>query len=115
MLRRMTGRTRLWRFLALSWAALQLASPALSSLADAGRATAGNPVAHVEATSSDACPLAHSPDCAMCRYLSGAASPPDASPAHAVPGATAAIPIDAGRDAGRVAFILPDCRAPPTT
>jgi hypothetical protein len=114
MLRRMTGHTRLWRFLALSWAALQLAAPAVSSLADARLAAAGNAIAHVEASSSDTCPLAHSPDCAMCRYLSGAASPADASPAPAVHGGAAAMPIDAGRDAGRVAVILPDCRAPPT-
>ena len=82
MLPRMTRRTSFARFLALLCAAVQLVSPGVSSIADGKFAgdNASAPVTHVEATTTDRCPVVHSPDCAVCRYLSGSAAkqPPTA-------------------------------------
>ena len=73
MLSSMRSRSVPLRLLALLWATLQLASPAAGAVADGqqfAKAGGGAPAAHVESTSSEACPVVHAPDCAMCRYLS---------------------------------------------
>ena len=71
----MKRRTTFVRFLALFWAALQLASPAVSAIADGKLASqnASGPATHVEATTTASCPVVHSPDCGVCRYLSASA------------------------------------------
>jgi hypothetical protein len=68
------------RALALLWAALQLVSPGASAIADGKLASqsASAPSTHVEATTTTACPVVHSPDCGVCRYLSTSASTPAA-------------------------------------
>jgi len=60
--------------LAMAFATLQLVSPALVVIADgtAIRGAVSESVAHVESASSESCPQIHNPDCALCRYLSGA-------------------------------------------
>lgn len=103
------------RFLSILWAVVQLTTPALSGLVDARLVeSAGNPVAHVEETSSAACPFVHPADCAICRYLSSAAPAPDGCDAAETTrehGGTLA----ASRQASPVlAVVLPDGRAPPT-
>ena len=110
----MTRHTPLLRVPALLLALLQLALPAASAVAD-GRiaARAGDPVAHVESTSSATCPVVHPPDCAVCRYLSAAAVPTAAAPdacalAPAVSGSLAA-----RRSGNGVLVGLPDSRAQP--
>lgn len=110
----MTERSPIRHGLALLLAALQLASPALSAVADAlFVARSGKPVAHVESTSAAGCPVVHSADCAVCRYLSSAAS---------IPGAVLDLTVDIQaieqrigdqRDASCVVVFLPDGRAPP--
>jgi hypothetical protein len=75
----MSRRTPLLRFLAILWAAVQLASPGFSAIADGKQSSdsASAPQTHIEATTSESCPVVHSPDCALCRYLThqaGAAS-----------------------------------------
>src|SRR5690349_15979516 len=73
------------RFFTLAWASLQLAAPAITSVAD-GRVTLNNasaPKTHVEATTSDKCPIVDSPDCGLCRYLSTSSANDAATPAFA--------------------------------
>jgi hypothetical protein len=74
----MTGHKGFARFLALVCATVQLASPGLSAIADGllARQNASQPLTHVESTTTATCPVVHPPDCAMCRYLSSAASLP---------------------------------------
>lgn len=74
---------------------------------------AGEPVSHVEATSSAACPAAHAPECGVCRYLSGPSALPDDGPrtdaatrGNESPGASLAYP-------GSRTLALPRGRAPP--
>ena len=64
------------RILAILWAALQFASPGASAIADGmlAAANAAGPTTHVEATTSATCPVVHSPDCGVCRYVSGPAT-----------------------------------------
>jgi hypothetical protein len=111
----MQQRSALARLFAIGWAIFQMASPAVTAIAD-GRLAAENsagPATHVEATSTSSCPQAHSPDCALCRYLSG--------PANALPNAPIGLAIarDAespGSETTRphvVALVLPPGRAPP--
>lgn len=110
----MMRRTSLLRFLSVLWAGLHVATPTLGSLADARlAAAAGDPVAHVESTSSASCPAIHGPDCAVCRYLSGAAAAPgapEASEPHAEDGC-ASIALE--RAPATRTVVLPDGRAPP--
>lgn len=111
----MMRRTRLLRLLSVVWAGLQLAAPAIGSLADARLAAAsGDAVAHVESTTSTTCPVFHAPDCAICRYLSGTAPLPDAPVAVApiIEGARGVVGSNTGTSA--FALVLPDGRAPPT-
>ncbi|MEX2179375.1 MAG: hypothetical protein WD801_11730 [Gemmatimonadaceae bacterium] len=102
------------RVLALLWAALQLASPGLSALAD-GQLSAQelSPRAHVEATSSATCPVVHSPDCGMCRYLSQGAHIRAVAPlvAHAADACTGL--LVERNIACNPATALPRDRAPP--
>lgn len=68
----MTSRSTFVRSVTLLWASLQLAAPAMSSIADGqlSRDNATQPTTHVEATTTGSCPVVHPPDCAVCRYLS---------------------------------------------
>jgi len=97
------------------WATLQLASHGVSAIADGKFASenASQGVAHVESTTTASCPVVHSPDCAVCRFLSGSASENVAS--------TVVVPrlVQVGmRDRGNwlprtAARALPNGRAPP--
>ena len=116
MLLLMRRRTTFVRSLAVFWAALQLASPAVSAIAD-GRLAAQNasgPATHVEATTTASCPVVHSPDCAVCRYLS--ASPLGARLSAFVPllSADSREPMAESREQHSAALALPHGRAPPT-
>src|SRR5687768_10378370 len=84
MLHLVNRRAPFVRFLAVLWATLQLASPGLTAIADGNSASLSfaDAASHVEATGSESCPLPHSPDCAVCRYLSSGAA---ASPQTALP------------------------------
>jgi len=105
------------RGLTLLWASLQLAAPAMSSIAD-GQWTLRNPAeltTHVEATTTDRCPVVHSPDCAVCRFVSTLGAHDAAAPSfdwqsHVVGMGTATVSVDPGCDA----LGLPRGRAPPT-
>jgi hypothetical protein len=110
----MTRRKPLLRFLALAWAGLQVAMPALGSLAEARlAAAAGDPVSHIESKSSAGCPVVHAPDCAVCRYLSGATPTPDNAAAVNIDAERAGVQVRAACALARVAIVLPDGRAPP--
>jgi hypothetical protein len=111
----MSRRTPLVRFCTLLLATLQIASPGVSAIADGRLAleNASRPTTHVEATTTAACPVVHSPDCGVCRFLS--------SPVGSAPAATfslesfSAVPAPVA-DVGRprcVSVDLPDGRAPP--
>jgi hypothetical protein len=116
MLRFMRKRTPAVRFVALLWAALQLASPGVSAIADgiAAGQSASASLSHVESTTTSSCPEIHAVDCAVCRYLSNAAA--------AVPGSSGwlelsvILPRVALERASRVAAArsFPRGRAPPT-
>ena len=110
----MTRRKPLLRFLAVLWASLQFAMPALGSLADARfAAAAGDPVSHVESKSSASCPAVHAPDCAVCRYLSGGSSAPENAAAVHIDAARAGAQARTRSAIAHVAVTLPDGRAPP--
>jgi hypothetical protein len=115
MLPRMKRRARIVRFLALVGAALQLASPGFSAIAHGrlARESASGPATHVEATTTANCPVVHSPDCAVCRYLStSACGTPEPS---LVPRreAETARPDDYRRSTWGGPHALPHGRAPP--
>lgn len=114
----MIGRTTFVRFLTLCWTLLQLAAPGLSAIAD-GQLTLDNatrPATHVEATSSESCPVVHTPDCAVCRYLSTSATDGAAPPAIQWPGVSG---CDFARNAANTArsatLAIPHSRAPPVS
>ena len=110
----MMPRTSRVRLSSVLWAGLQVATPALSSLADARlAAAAGAPVAHVESTSAASCPAIHAPDCAVCRYLSGAAAGPDAPEAREPDAEDVRASIAQKRAPATRTVVLPDGRAPP--
>lgn len=115
MLQTMRRRSPFVRFLALFWAALQLASPGVSAIADGKLAAenASGPATHVEATTTSACPVVHSPDCGVCRYLSGAACLEQHSAlGFRIVASTAEPTVTAGPRIGN-ALALPHGRAPP--
>jgi len=117
MVPRMHKRSPVVRALALFWALVQLASPGLSAVAD-GRLSlesAAQPATHIEATTSSTCPVVHSPDCGMCRYLSGAFAPQAAQVIAFFQTCDAISPIARVTDASDVAQALPRGRSPPTT
>lgn len=111
----MTRRTRLLRMLALCWAVLQMASPALGAFAEArlASASAREPVAHVESSSSASCPVVHSPECAMCRYLSSPAAASHTAPSLAVLSHGGDARVEDRSATPNAALVLPDGRAPP--
>ena len=62
---------RLTRFLTLLFAAIQLAAPAVVSVADGAYSRlVREPVTHVESSGGDECIPPHAADCTVCRYLS---------------------------------------------
>ena len=105
------------RGLTLLWASLQLAAPAMSSIAD-GQWTLHNTAeltTHVEATTTDGCPIVHSPDCAVCRFVStsgvhDAAAPSFDWQSRAARMRASTVSVDPCCDA----LGLPPGRAPPT-
>ena len=110
----MRRQTPLRRFLWVVFAALQLATPAVSGLTDARlAAAAGEPVAHVESTTSSTCPVVHPPDCGICRYLSSAASASNAAGAVELVTDGEASFLAAIRRPAFITVVLPDGRAPP--
>lgn len=112
----MTRRSPFVRFFTLAWASLQLAAPALSSIAD-GRLELNNasrPTTHVEATTGESCPVVHSPDCGVCRYLSTSGADDSAAPRFDWRQTASSALIGTSLDApGSVAIALPHGRAPP--
>ena len=70
-------RNGFFRGWAVLWAVLQFALPAGVTLADARleRESALTPVAHIESTSDATCRPSHPDECALCQFLSRAASP----------------------------------------
>ena len=114
----MTRRSPFVRLLTLAWATLQLAAPALSSIAD-GRLeldNASRPNTHVEATTGLTCPMVHSPDCGVCRYLSTNGAADSSSPSFDWRlSASSRLTGTASDEASSVAIALPHGRAPPLT
>lgn len=110
----MTRRAPIRHGLTLLLATLQLASPAFSAVADALLvARSGQPVAHVESTSASGCPAVHSADCAVCRYLSIAASIPRTTFDLSVMIECSESRLVDQRDGSGGIVFLPDGRAPP--
>ena len=102
--------------LALVWAVLQFALPAVVTLVDAistVRSTA-DAVAHVEESSSKRCQPPHSAECALCRYVSATVATDANVAAGAWPLAEVAAPTQAYPVLhGTSAPLLPPSRAPP--
>ena len=102
-----------FRRLALVWAALQFAAAGLTALAHARAETADAAVAHVEATTSETCPVVHPVDCGVCRHASAASLPAPDAPEHFATRASS-IPSASERPAfDRLLDGLYDGRAPP--
>lgn len=115
MLRDMSGRSPFRRILVMAFATLQLVSPALIVLADGVsiRDAVAESVAHVESTTSESCPQVHTPDCALCRYLSASsASVSDVQAGTPGTSQVAAVTANIVLTLGSIA-LLPDGRAPP--
>lgn len=111
----MTRRTTLVRFLALLWAALQVASPGLSAIADGNlaRGSASGPSTHVESQTTANCPVVHQPDCGLCRYLNGAASTTTPAQLGFFYAPDVSVPTTESCAARRNGVVLPQGRAPP--
>jgi hypothetical protein len=113
----MTRRSPLVRFLTLAWASLQMAAPAITSIAD-GRLSLDNasaPRTHVEATTTEKCPVVESPDCGLCRFLSTSSSHDAAAPAFDWTIGSADDLVETASLGTRSASVaLPFGRAPPT-
>ena len=113
----MKRRSPLFRFVTLAWASLQLAAPALTSIADGQLSVndAFRNTTHIEATTSASCPVVHSPDCGLCRYLSTSPVNDVATPAVNWTVTSAAdLAESASLDAHSACIALPLGRAPPT-
>ena len=105
------------RVLTLLWASLQLAAPGLSSIADGQLSVndAFRNTTHIEATTSDSCPVVHSLDCALCQFLSTSGANDAATPSFRWQlGATRARISTASVDPTCGAIALPHGRAPPS-
>jgi hypothetical protein len=105
------------RGLTLLWASLQLAVPGLSSIAD-GQLSINDEfrnTTHIEATTSDSCPVVHSLDCALCQFLSTFGANDAAAPSlrWQLGARRAHIPTVSADPCGG-AGALPHERAPPT-
>lgn len=112
----MLRRSPLVRLFTLAWASLQVAAPALTSLADgsASLKDASAPKTHVEATSSESCPVVHSPDCGLCRYLTTSAASDASAPAFDwTVGSAHELAQTAMLGASGAGVALPFGRAPP--
>lgn len=113
----MNRRSPLLRFFTIAWASLQVAAPAVTSIADGWSTltSASAPRTHVEATSDESCPVVHSPDCGLCRYLTTSAADDAATPAFdwAV-GSASELGETASHFTAGASIALPFGRAPPT-
>jgi len=104
------------RFLTLAWAALQLAAPALAGVADglAFAESASGPRTHVEATTRESCPVVHSPDGGLCRYVTTSGADDASTPTFDwFEVAAAPQPESRGAGASGASIALPFGRAPP--
>ena len=111
----MTRRSPLVRFFTLAWASLQLAAPALTSIAD-GRLASDSAGAknHIEASSTERCPQVHSPDCGLCRYVTMSTVDDAAAPAlNWATDVAVALPRTDSQHASSATVALPFSRAPP--
>jgi hypothetical protein len=109
-------RNAVFRGWAVLWAVLQFALPSAVTFADARleRESARAPGAHIEETASTSCRPSHPDECALCQFISRAATPSQPSPLPAIaeqlcPSAGSPIHVAATRSRTRAA--LP--RAPP--
>ena len=113
----MRRRSRLFRVVTLAWATLQLAAPALASIAD-GQLSVNDVfrnTTHIEATTSSSCPVVHSPDCGLCRYLSTSPANDVSAPAFDwTVTASGALVQTESAGASSLCIALPFGRAPPT-
>ena len=103
------------RILAMVWATLQLASPGTAAVADGllASASASAPTTHVEAKTGAGCHAVHSPDCALCRYVSHSAVQSAVDSFTGELGAHIGKPARRHRAALVIALTLPHGRAPP--
>lgn len=105
------------RALTLAWASLQLAAPALTSIADGQLSVndAFRNLTHIEATTSSSCPVVHSPDCGLCRILSTSSANDATLPAFGWSVGAANTIVEAEcAGPSRSTIALPFGRAPPT-
>lgn len=111
----MTGRTPVLRCLAIAWASLQLMLPGVTAIADgiASSQGASAVVSHVESASTASCPEIHGVDCAVCRYLSNAASTVPSVPGWRECAVERAAPIGVDRAQADAARSRAQSRAPP--
>lgn len=103
------------RILVVVLAMLQVALPGIGAIAD-GRvavAAAAGQYAHVEESSSATCPVAHAPDCAVCRFLSAGAMGCDVAPGALLLGDAGAVAEAPPEPVATAAVRLPDARGPP--
>ena len=110
----MTRLSRLARFFTLLIAAMQLAVPAVVSVADGSVARSARTAGpHIEAAGQKPCP-SHSADCGLCQFLSHSRAQPEA-PARVVV-STEVPPAFAALIARRVTIARSgiQSRAPPT-
>jgi hypothetical protein len=101
--------------LAMAFATLQLVSPALVVIADgvSVRDAVAESVAHVESAGSTGCPQVHAPDCALCRYLSGASTLLPDAPIAPLSAEGTTRPAEVVARVRTAATLLPHGRAPP--
>lgn len=113
----MTRGWKSWvRVIVVAWAALQMALPSLSSLADASLSAGSVDVTavHVESSSSPGCRPVHGADCAFCQFLSTCFSPAkSAAPALLVTREFIAPPAELSSLPKPAGFARPSSRAPP--
>jgi hypothetical protein len=109
--------SRCRRTLALVWAVLQFALPALGTLAEAmaaSGASAGDAYGHIEERSGPGCRPVHPPDCARCQGLSTQAVGAAAPAADWTQISRAGCPTSEDAGGGSTAHAaLPPSRAPP--
>jgi hypothetical protein len=79
-------RNAVFRGWAVLWAVLQFALPSTVTFADARleRESARAPGAHIEETASATCRPSHPDECALCQFLSRAATPTQSAPLPAI-------------------------------
>lgn len=104
------------RVMAMMWAVLQFALPAVATIADGAleRMSVGASAAHVESSSTASCHPAHSAECALCQFLSRPMT--SSAPVTLPPVATLLVARVADTGEGHAASALarlPGARAPP--